>query len=123
MSKPFFEKLRATFADEAGAGRERRIVLVLDNAGGHTEPNLTVPDGLRLVHLPRHSPELQPAACPGPLLDEPLVNRLVATRDEVDRLVARRCLDLDANPASAQARTHFHRGPSRATRPEQPELV
>jgi transposase len=112
VSKPFFEKLLATFAAEAGAGagagRQRRIVLVLDNAGWHTEPGLAVPDGIRLVYLPRYSPELQPAECLWPLLDEPLVNRHFATLDEVDRVVARRCLDLDADPASVKARTHFH---------------
>src|SRR5918993_4824275 len=35
LSKPFFEALLAGFARKAGAGRERHIVLVLDNAGWH----------------------------------------------------------------------------------------
>ena len=61
VSKPFFEALLALFAREAGAGRDRIIVLVLDNAGWHTEPGLAVPEGVRLVHLPPYSPELQPA--------------------------------------------------------------
>src|SRR3954470_5918761 len=52
VSKPFFEALLALFAREAGAGRDRIIVLVLDNAGWHTEPGLAVPEGVRLVHLP-----------------------------------------------------------------------
>src|SRR3954453_10743613 len=60
VSKPFFEAL---FAREAGAGRDRIIVLVLDNAGWHTEPGLAVPEGVRLVHLPPYSPELRPAEC------------------------------------------------------------
>ena len=108
VSKPFFEALLAKFAEEAGAGRDRRIVLVLDNAGWHTEPGLAVPDGVRLVHLPPYSPELQPAERLWPLLDEPLVNRHFATLDEVDRVVARRCLDLDADRDSVKARTRFH---------------
>src|SRR5688572_29339867 len=67
VSKPFFAGLLALFAREAGAGRDRIIVLGLDprirldNAGWHTAPNLVVPDGIRLVYLPRYSPELQPA--------------------------------------------------------------
>ena len=44
VSKPFFAALLALFAREAGAGRERMIVLGLDSAGWHTEPNLVVPD-------------------------------------------------------------------------------
>src|SRR4051812_41009543 len=49
VSKPFFAALLARFAREAGAGRDRILVLELDNAGWHTEPNLVVPDGIRLV--------------------------------------------------------------------------
>src|SRR5215212_9778757 len=52
VSKPFFAALLCLFAREAGAGRERRIVLLLDGAGWHTEPNLSVPEGLQLVYLP-----------------------------------------------------------------------
>jgi len=35
LSKPLFEKLPAAFARDTGTGRERHIVLVLDNAGWH----------------------------------------------------------------------------------------
>jgi transposase len=108
VSKPFFAALLAKFAEESGAGRGRVIVLVLDNAGWHTEPGLAVPDGIRLAHLPPYSPELQPAECLWPVLDEPLVNRHFATLDEVDQAVARRCLDLHADRDTVKARTHFH---------------
>src|SRR3954467_8746124 len=43
VSKPFFAALLALFAREAGAGRDRIIVLGLDSAGWHTEPNLVAP--------------------------------------------------------------------------------
>ena len=52
VSKPFFAALLELFAREAGAGRERRIVLQLDNAGWHSEAGLEVPEGIRLVYLP-----------------------------------------------------------------------
>src|SRR3712207_6698266 len=35
LSKPFFAALLAAFARQTGAGRERHIVLALDNAGWH----------------------------------------------------------------------------------------
>src|SRR3954471_14499729 len=60
VSKPFFEALLALFAREAGAGRDRIIVLVLDNAGWHTEPGPAVPEGVQLVHLPPPPPRPQP---------------------------------------------------------------
>ena len=33
LSKPLFEQLLASFAQQTGAGHERHIVLVLDNLG------------------------------------------------------------------------------------------
>jgi len=36
----------ALFAREAGAGRDRIILLVLDNAGWHSPPGLAVPEGV-----------------------------------------------------------------------------
>ncbi len=108
ISKPFFEGLLATFAQETGAGRERIIVLLLDSAGWHTQPGLTVPDGIRLVYLPRYSPELQPAERLWPILDEPLANQHFASLAELDATVAQRCLVLDADRDTINAHTHFH---------------
>ena len=64
VSKEFFAALLQTFAREAEAGMSRIILLVLDNAGWHGPANLKVPDGIRLIHLPPYSPELQPAENP-----------------------------------------------------------
>jgi hypothetical protein len=61
LSKPFFEALLASFARRTRAGRERHIILVLDDAGWHGPEGLPVPDGISLVFLPPYSPELQPA--------------------------------------------------------------
>jgi hypothetical protein len=64
VSKPFFEALLRLFAEQAGAGRERRIVLTLDNAGWRGETGLVVPDGLRLVFQPAYTPEApRPRRC------------------------------------------------------------
>jgi hypothetical protein len=38
-------------------------LLQIDCAGWHGPENLAVPDGIRLVYQPSHSPELQPAEC------------------------------------------------------------
>jgi transposase len=111
VSQPFFEKLLALLAQEAGAGRDRIIILVLDNAGRHTRPGLTVPDAMRLVHLPPASPELQPAECLWPALDEPLANKYVATIQDLDRAVAARCTTFVAAPDLYKGRVDFHRWP------------
>jgi transposase len=114
LSKPFFAELLATFAHETGAGRERSIILVLDNAGWHGPKGLVVPEGISLVFLPPYSPELQPAEHLWPLVDEPIVNRHVASLDELTTTIAARCRQLD--PATLQPHTDFHWWP----RPVQP---
>lgn len=81
VSKPFFSALLKTIAREAGAGVDRTVVLALDTAGWHGEAGLNVPDGVRLVFLPPCTPELQPAETPWALVDEPIVNKRVATID------------------------------------------
>jgi transposase len=113
VSKPFFEALLAKFAEEVGAGRDRIIVLVLDNAGWHTEAGLAVPAGIRLVYLPPYSPELQPAECLWPLLDEPLVNRHFATLADLDAAVAQRCLAIDGDQVKPGTAFHWWPKPAR----------
>ena len=75
VSKRDFEDVLALFAREAGAGRDRIILLVLDNAGWHSPPGLAVPEGIRLVYLPPYTPELQPVETLWVHLDEPVVNK------------------------------------------------
>ena len=63
------------FAREVGAGKRKRILLVLDRAGWHTakkkkKKKLRVPEGIHLEFLPSHSPELQPSERPWPLSNE-----------------------------------------------------
>jgi transposase len=106
LSKPFFAELLAAFARETGAGRERSIVLVLDNAGWHGPQGLAVPDGIGLVFLPSYSPELQPAEHLWPLVDEAVANRHFATLDALDAAVAARCRCLGAG--IIRPHTDFH---------------
>ena len=70
VCKEMFEAILADFAKSAGAGKDKRVLLQLDQAGWHGPENLAVPDGIRLVFQPSHSPELQPVF--GPLWTNPL---------------------------------------------------
>jgi hypothetical protein len=72
VCKELFELILVDFARSVGAGDDKRIVLQLDNAGWHGPENLAVPDGIRLVFQPAHSPELQPAEHLWRFVDEPL---------------------------------------------------
>ena len=110
LSKRLFAALLASFARQVGAGRERHVVLVLDNAGWHGPKGLAVPDGVTLVFLPPYSPELQPAERLWPLVDEPVANRHFATLNDLDAVVAERCRRLDAT--MIKPHTNFHWWPN-----------
>jgi transposase len=115
ISKAYFERVLADFATSAGAGKSKRIVLQLDNAGWHGPENLVVPDGIRLVFQPAHSPELQPAEHLWAFLDEPLVNRNFARIEDLDKAVAARCVALTEQPDIIRASTLFHWWPRPST--------
>jgi transposase len=104
--------LLAALAREVGAGRARHVTLGLDNAGRHGPKGLAAPDGVTLVFLPPHSPELQPAERLWPLVDEPVANRRFATLGELDAVVAERCRRPDA--AMIKPHTSFHWWPKSA---------
>lgn len=109
LNEPFFAALLAEFARAVGAGRERHVVLALDNAGWHGPENLAVPEGITLVFLPPYSPELQPAERLWPLVDEPVANRHFATLADLEAAVAERCTRLGAD--TIRPHTSFHRWP------------
>jgi transposase len=106
LSKPSFAAPLAAFARRTGAGRERHIVLVLDDAGRHRPEGLTVPDGIGLMFLPPYSPERQPAERLWPLVDEPIVDRRFSTLADLEAAIAERCRRLEA--AAIRPHTDFH---------------
>lgn len=96
------------FARDVGAGANKQILLVLDNAGWHGSQSLVVPPGIELVYLPAATPELQPAERLWPLLREAVANQSFATLDRLQDMLVDRCLWLAAQPAMIQAYTHYH---------------
>ena len=69
IDNPFFAKLLEAFARKSGAGRDRIIVLQLDNAGWDGPQNLPVPTASG-----SSTSRLQPAEHLWPLVDEPHAN-------------------------------------------------
>ncbi len=117
-----FEAILVDFAKSAGAGNAKRIVLQLDNAGWHGPENLAVPEGIRLVYQPSHSPELQPSEHLWEFVDEPLVNTYFETIGELEKLVSERCVALTGQQDMIRASTLFHWWPEQG-RSNQPDLV
>ena len=92
-AEAFQETLKA-FAREIGAGKDKIVILVIDNAGWHISDAITPPDGVILFFQPPYTPELQPAERLWPLTNEAVANRSFETLEALAETLERRCLDL-----------------------------
>lgn len=102
------------FAKEVGAGKRKRILLVLDQAGWHTAKKLRIPEGIHLEFLPSHSPELQPAERLWPLSDEGVANRHFDQIDDLEETLVERCRALCEQPEILRSYLHYHWWPRAA---------
>lgn len=108
VNTAMFSAILTAFAADVGAGRDKQVLLVIDGAGWHVAADLQVPEGIELHFLPAYSPELQPAESLWPLTREVVANRHFETLDDLDEVVARRCLTLADDPDRIRAETLFH---------------
>jgi hypothetical protein len=108
VCKEMFEAILADFAKSARAGANKRIVLQIDGAGWHGPENIAVPDGVRLIFQPAHSPELQPAEHLWAFVDEPHANIYFETIDTLEKAVSARCVALIEQRDMIRASTLFH---------------
>jgi transposase len=104
----------ADFATAVGAGPTKHILLVLDQAGWHMSQEVVIPEGIELLPLPSHSPELQPAERLWPLTNEAVANRSFASLDELDQVLGERCVTLAEMPDLVRAYTHYRWWPTDA---------
>ncbi len=61
VNTELFSRVLADFANEFQLNRNKRVLLILDQAGSHISKDLIIPEGLDLYFLPPHSRSLQPA--------------------------------------------------------------
>jgi transposase len=120
VSVPLFEAELAAFAQTVGASLHKQIVLVLDRAGWHSTQRLRVPDHLHLLFLPPYSPELQPAEHLWPLTNTVVVNRHLASIEELEERQMQRCLALQEQSALVRSTTLFHWWPQRLRKRQGP---
>jgi hypothetical protein len=103
------------FAREVGAGKRKRILLlVLDRAGWHTAKKLRVPEGIHLEFLPSHSPELQPSERLWPLSDEGVANRYFEEIGDLEKALVERCVALGDQPEVIRSYIRYHWWPNTA---------
>jgi transposase len=102
------------FAEEVGAGTDKRVMLVLDKAGWHTGGEVEVPEGIHLEFLPPGSPELQPAERLWPLSNEALAKGLFEEIEEVEQTLEQRCVELLDQAETIRRLTNYHWWPQTA---------
>lgn len=108
VNTELFSRVLADFAKEFNLGAEKRVILAVDQAGWHTSKNLVLPDGIHLLFLPSHSPELQPAERLWTLTNEPIANRTFANLDELEEVLYSRCQYLLTQHNEIRNLTNFH---------------
>ena len=102
------------FAKEVGAGKDKRILLVVDRAGWHTGKEVEVPEGIRLEFLPSGSPELQPAQRLWPLTNEAVANGIFEEIEGIEEALMERWVELHAQSESIRDLTNYHWWPQAA---------
>ena len=102
----FQETLKA-FAREIGAGKDKIVIVVIDNAGWHISDDITPPHGVALFFQPPYTPELQPAERLWPLTNEAVANRSIETLEALAETLERRCLGLCQTADTIKSHTLF----------------
>ena len=102
------------FAREVGAGEDKHVVLVVDQAGWHTAGEVLLPEGIHLEFLPSGSPELQPAERLWPLSNEALANSLFEQIEQIEQTLLHRCVELLDQAELIAGLTNYHWWPQTA---------
>ena len=102
------------FAREVGAGEDKHVVLVVDQAGWHTGGEARLPEGIHLEFLPSGSPELQPAERLWPLSNEALANGLFEEIEQIEQALLHRCVELLDQAELIAGLTNYHWWPQTA---------
>jgi len=122
VSTDIFSVELKAFAEAAGAGPRKQLILVLDGAGWHSSPQVQVPDHIHLLFLPAHSPELQPCEHLWQFSDAPLVNRHFRDIAELEEVQMARCAVLQQQPERMRSATLFHWWPRRVKKRQGPRV-
>lgn len=85
----------------------RKILVVIDQAGFHTTRDLVIPGNIVLRFLPSHTPELQPVESTWPLLREATHNRRFTTLSDLQAALIPRCVYLMDHLDIVRGRTGF----------------
>jgi transposase len=108
LNSEVFSRVLAAFAQAHQLSKNKRVILVLDQAAFHQSRQVRVPTGIDLLFLPAKSPELQPAERLWPLTNEAIANRSFETLDELEQVTAERCRVLLRQKERIRGFTNFY---------------
>jgi hypothetical protein len=114
VNKELFSMALGEFAKEMGVGKDKHIILVLDQAGWHTSGEIEVPEGIHLEFLPTGSPELQPAERLWPLTNEAISNCLFEEIEQMEEALVKRCVQLLDQTGTIKDLTNYYWWPQSA---------
>ena len=112
VNHPSLSMVLEEFANTHQIDEENPAVIVLDNARWHTTQKLEIPAGIHLMFLPAYSPELQPAERLWPLVDEAIENRAFDSIEQLEEVIAERCVQLANQTEYVKRFTNFHWWPN-----------
>jgi hypothetical protein len=109
VNTPAMSAVLREFAQLVGAGKNKRVILVLERAGWHVAKALAVPEGIHLLPLPACTPQLQPAlARLWPPLREAVANERFADVAALEERLDERCRQLSAQRELIGGSTCYH---------------
>ena len=84
------------------------VIMLVDQAGWHTAQKLKVPENIRLLTQPSHSPELNPVEHVWEdLREKAMPNRAFRSLDQLEAALCKRLTELENDPEKVRSMTNF----------------
>lgn len=84
------------------------VIMLVDQAGWHTAKKLKIPENIRLLPQPSHSPELNPIEHVWEDLREKAIpNRAFRSLDQLEEALCKRLIELENDPDKVRSMTNF----------------
>ncbi len=88
--------------------REYFILMLVDGAGWHKSKELVVPENIRFIFQPSHSPELNPAEhIREEVREKNFHNKAMQSMDEVEQTLCEGLMKLHCSPEKIRSLTNF----------------
>lgn len=88
--------------------KEYYILMLVDNAGWHISGEVIVPENIRLIRQPAHSPELNPVEhIWEEIREKHFYNKALKTLDDVEQTLCNGLIELNSNPEKVRSMTNF----------------